>query len=196
MKRNSWSHLSRTCFFFLCMAMGGRIFATEPLYDQYSVDEENGWIFPSECCWMTLPASERLTAMKRAEIGCSAIGGPVGKFKLESGKLWLTGLHKCGGDVALSEVYPDFESPTLANWLTGTFTAQIGLLCNDMHEQPIYSLKQVMDVEQGIVKSVSETRNNISSCSKNASLGAQRGASGRPDRLWALASNVTAREGK
>ena len=144
MKRDSWSQLGRTCFFFLGMAVGGRALATEPLHDQYVVGAETGWIFPSECCWMKLPPSDRLIAMRRAEVGCSAIGGPVGKFKLESGKLWLTGLHKCGGDVYLSEVYPDFKSATLANWLTGTFTAQIGLLCYDKHVKPIYSLEQVL----------------------------------------------------
>ncbi|WP_426197683.1 hypothetical protein [Massilia sp. DWR3-1-1] len=167
MKKNFWLQLSKICFFLLCIAIGEKTFATEPLHDQYVAGAESGWIFPSQCCWMKLPPSERLTTMKKAEVGCSAIGGPVGKFKLESGKLWLTGLLKCGGEVSLREVYPDFESPALANWLTGTFKTQVGFLCYDNSVRPIYSVKQVLTIDQGVVTSLSETKNDTSVCSKN-----------------------------
>ena len=156
-------------FFLICMAIAETTFATEPLLNQYVDGSRTGRIFPSECCWMKLPPSERLTALKRAELGCSAIGGPVGKFKLESGKLWLTSLFKCSGEVALQDVFPDLTSPALAQWLTGTFTAQVGLACFDKHGKRIDSVKQVLTVEQGVVTSLIETKNDTSACSENVS---------------------------
>ena len=168
MTKNSSSQLSTACFFFLSIALGGKAFATEPLHDQYLVGAQSGLIFPSECCWMKLPPSQRLTDMKRAELGCSAIGGPVGKFKLESGKLWLTGLLKCGGDVSLREVYPDLEGPALATWLTGTFNTQVEFLCYENPVRPVYSLQQVLTIEKGIVTSLSETRTDASICQKHS----------------------------
>ena len=167
MKKSFWLQLSRICFFFFFIAIVEKTFATEPLHDQYVLGEKSGRIFPSECCWMSLPPSERLTAMKKAEVGCSAIGGPVGEFKLQSGKLWLTGLLTCGGEVSLRKVYPDFENPALANWLTGTFKTQVGFLCYDNSAEPIYSVKQVLTVEEGVVTSLSETKNDTSACSEN-----------------------------
>ncbi|WP_363503838.1 hypothetical protein, partial [Burkholderia sp. LMU1-1-1.1] len=56
----------------ICRGDYRRALATEPLHDQYVVGAETGWIFPSECCWMKLPSSDRLIAMRRAEVGCSA----------------------------------------------------------------------------------------------------------------------------
>jgi hypothetical protein len=164
-------HVSRICRTFillLCMVIAMPGFATEPLLDQYVAGGLTGHIFPSECCWMKLPQSKRLTEMKKAEWGCSAIGGPVGTFKLDAEKLWLTGLLKCSGLVDLHEVYPELESPTLADWLSGTFSAQLGFLCHDKNGQPVYSVKQVLTVEQGVVRSLAETRDDISACAPSA----------------------------
>jgi hypothetical protein len=88
----------------------------------------------------------------------------VGKFKLESGKLWLTALAMCSGEVALGDVYPDLESPALASWLTGIFKTQVRYLCSENPVKPRYAVMQVLTVEQGVVTSVSETRNDSSVC--------------------------------
>ena len=81
------------CLVLACLA--GPASATQPLKDQIVVGALKGHIFPSDCCWVPLPPSEGLRAMKRAEFpGCSAIGGPVGMFELRDRKLWLTGLFK------------------------------------------------------------------------------------------------------
>jgi len=167
MEKNFRLQLGKICLSLLSIAVVGKACATEPLHDQYVVGAERGWIFPSECCWMKLPSSERLIALKKAEVGCSAIGGPVGKFKLDSGKLWLTGLLTCGGEISLLDVFPDLESPALASWLTGTFKTQIGFLCYDSSAGPIYSLRQVLTVELGVVTALSDTKNDTSACSKD-----------------------------
>jgi hypothetical protein len=146
-----------------CMAAAIPGFATEPLHDQYIVGALEGNIFPSKCCWMELPQSKRLTDM-RMEEPCSAIGGPVGMFKLDGGRLWLTGLYKCSGRVDLHDIYPNLKSPALADWLSGTFSARLGFLCRDKNAQSVYSVEQVLIVEKGVVESLTETRNDISAC--------------------------------
>lgn len=163
---NRICRLCRTMILLFCMAVAMPGFATEPLHDQYDADGLTGRIFPSECCWLQLPASTRLSEMKKAEQGCSAIGGPVGTFKLDGGKLWLTGLYKCGGPVDLHEVYPDRESPVLADWLNGTFKTQLGFVCYDKQMRQVYQLEQVLTVEGGVVRDVVETSNDVSACTR------------------------------
>lgn len=132
--------------------------ATEPLKDQIVVGKLQGHIFPSECCWVPLPPSEQLRAMKRAEFpGCSAIGGPVGTFELKEGKLWLTGLLKCSGAFDHRQIYPELASPAFADWLSGTFTVLLGACGYDPHlNGQAYARKQRITVDQGVVNSVTE----------------------------------------
>ena len=102
--------------------------ATRPLIDTIVVGEENGEIFPKNCCWVELPKTESLRAAKRAE-SCSAIGGPVGRFELVDEKIWLVGLLRCGGEMHLSYVYPEMPDRVLATWLNGTYFVQLSPRC-------------------------------------------------------------------
>ncbi|MGI4719156.1 MAG: hypothetical protein ACRYGO_19540 [Janthinobacterium lividum] len=151
--------------FLLCMAIALPASATEPLHDQIVVDARQGTIHPEKCCWVELPFSETLRKMKREEfLRCSAIGGPVGVFELKDRKIWLNKLSRCGGDVALREIYPDMDSPAFAGWLSGSFKTQLGYLCYVKPEGAVYELEQELKVEHGVVTSLSERRRDRSAC--------------------------------
>lgn len=140
--------------------------ATQPLFDQYADGARTGHIFPSDCCWVELPDNKRIWEIRRKNMGCSAIGGPVGMFRREDGQLWLTGLLKCSGPIALQEVYPDMKAPVLAEWLTGTFRTQLDFQCYGPGVQAIYAVTQELIVEKGVVRAVKETQNDLAACTR------------------------------
>jgi hypothetical protein len=159
--------IATLCVMLACVAAGPAS-ATEPLKDQIVVGALSGHLFPSECCWVPLPPSEQLRAMKRAEFpGCSAIGGPVGMFELRDRKLWLTGLFKCSGAFDHRQVFPELASPAFANWLSGTFTLALGPCGYDVRGGgQAYARKQKITVDQGVVTSVTEQDNDAAFCAK------------------------------
>jgi hypothetical protein len=147
--------------FFVCSIAS----ATEPLHDLLEFGTMKGVLLPSKCCWVDLPATKRLREVRMAEFGqCSAVGGVVGRFKYEDGKIWLVGLYKCGGSIPLKEIYPEFESPTLATWLNGTFEAKFDWLCEDKNGYYVYKSVIKLVVDEGRVSSFSETKYDKSSC--------------------------------
>ena len=157
--------LARALQFLLCMAIALPASATEPLHDQIVVGTLQGTIYPEKCCWVELPFSENLRKMKHAEfLACSAIGGPVGVFELKDRKIWLNKLSRCGGDVALREVFPDLDSPVFASWLSGSFKTQLGYLCYVKPGGAVYELEQELTVERGVVTALSERRRDRSIC--------------------------------
>jgi hypothetical protein len=161
------SHAHKTLFCVLSMMIAIPGSATQPLLDQYADGARTGHIFPSNCCYVELPSNERIQAMRRNEITrCSAFGGPVGMFKREAGQLWLTSLYKCGGELALQEMYPGIETPALAKWLTGTFRTRLDFACYDEGVQPVYAVTQTLIVEKGVIKSVTETQSDLAACKK------------------------------
>lgn len=143
-----------------CTLLSSYVLATEPLHDELLFNGKIGDIFPEKCCWMKLPESKKLNEIRKKE-ACSAIGGPVGKFKYEDGKLWLTSLFRCSGEIQLKEVYPDLSTPALATWLTGKFRAGFGYLCTDKSYKIIYESELTLTVDQGIVNSIEEIKHNI-----------------------------------
>jgi hypothetical protein len=158
--------MRRILFLVLYLMFAAPSSATQPLFDQYTDGARTGHIFPSSCCWVELRDNERIWEIRRRETGCSAIGGPVGRFKLEAGKLWLTGLMKCSGDVPLQAVYPDMKSPVVAEWLTGTFKTRLDFQCTVQGVQQVYAVTQELTVDKGVVQSVKETPNDTSACAK------------------------------
>ena len=143
--------------------LGTCAWATEPLHDGLVYGDKTGPIFPTECCWLKLPDSPALTAMRRDE-NCSAIGGPVGEYRYQDGKLWLIELRRCGGTVPIREVFPDLPSPAVAVWLTGDYIAKLNWLCRDKENRGVYELELHLHVAQGNVVSVSEQRRDRSDC--------------------------------
>lgn len=160
------SHFSRICLLLLLLVGAAPASATPPLRDRIVIDEHRGRIFPSECCWMPLPPSERLRAMKRAETNCSAIGGPVGVFEVRDRKLWLIGLHKCSGTVDLRAIYPELAGPALASWLSGSFKVVLDQRCSDSVAGPLDAVEQELQLDQGIVTSVTELSRHQAACAR------------------------------
>jgi hypothetical protein len=158
--------MRRILFFVLYLLFAAPGSATQPLLNQYTDGVRTGHIFPSGCCWVEIPSNERIKEIRRREIGCSAVGGPVGIFKLEAGKLWLTGLFKCSGEIPMQEVYPDMKSPAFAEWLTGSFRTRLDFQCVVRGGQEVYAVTQELTVDKGVVQSVKETRNDTSACAK------------------------------
>jgi hypothetical protein len=163
------SSIAGLCLVLACLAALPAA-ATEPLKDQIVAGALSGHIFPSDCCWVALPPSERLQAMKRAEFpGCTAIGGPVGMFELRDRKLWLTGLFKCSGALDHRTVFPELASPAFASWLSSAFTLALGPCgYNPRLNGSAYARKQRITVEQGVVTSVTELDNDAAICQGQA----------------------------
>ena len=124
--------------------------ATRPLMDVVQHAGLYGEILPEACCWMPLPPSPALVEARLAQ-QCSALGGPVGRFALEDGQLWLQGLHTCGGEVALSTIYPQMSGPVQADWVSGRFTLDLGPGCLDADGLPQPSLRWRVVLAQGRV---------------------------------------------
>lgn len=137
--------------------------ATEPLHDGLVFQGKSGIIYPVKCCWMELPSSEALTAIRRKEL-CSAIGGPVGNFRLQDGKLWLTELSRCSGTIPLSQVFSDLANPAHAIWVTGAFVGKLNWLCLGNDDRSIFELELSLQIERGVVVSISEYHRDKSKC--------------------------------
>lgn len=149
----------------IAAVMAPGAWATEPLHDQLVYDGSKGYIFPAKkCCWLGLPASEVLTAMRREE-NCSAIGGPVGVYRYQNDKLWLVGLYKCSGTVPLEKVFPNLKSPAVAEWLSGDYSARLDWICvGENGFSGIFARELSLKVEKGAVVSMSEQRYDKSRC--------------------------------
>jgi len=131
--------------------------ATPPLQDRFILGANQGYIVPSECCWMPVPDSMRLLDLKVNEGSqCTAIGGPVGVFEHRDGKLWLTGFATCSRKIPLDEIYPEREGPALAEWLSGTFRTRVSMPCRAFGGRPVPALEQELTVSEGIVTAVTE----------------------------------------
>jgi hypothetical protein len=159
-----WRWMRESVLFVLCLMAAAPVMATEPMTDYFSDGARSGRIFPSACCHVELPDNERIWEIRRRDFHtCSAVGGPVGVFRMEAGKLWLTGLAKCSGEFPLKDMYPGLESPALAAWLTGTFKTVLDPRCH-ANGQTRYAVTQELIVEKGIVTSVRETPNDLTAC--------------------------------
>jgi len=150
----------------LCLIAAGAAHATPALFDRYTDGEQTGQIFAEKCCYLDLPEDRRMRELRRQRLGsCSAAGAPVGVFRREQGKLWLTALAECGGEIPLETHYQGLQGPVVATWLSGTFKAYVGH-CYTTAAQHKYAVTQVLVIEQGVVKSVNEIHNDISDCKR------------------------------
>ena len=138
--------------------------ATEPLHDRLTVGSETGVIFPDPCCWIDLPESERLREARRQERGCTAIGGPVGEYRLEGDRLWLVGLRTCGGTPPLQSIYPDLPDPAPADLVNGKVRARLGWLCRGEDGIFVYRRDLTLQIERGRVVSTEEETFNETGC--------------------------------
>lgn len=137
--------------------------ATEPLSDTLVVDQHSGPFHPQKCCWVELPRTEKLIAAKRAE-RCSAIGGPVGRFRLADDKIWLVGLRRCGADMPLSEIYPELANPAVATWLSGVFFVGLDQICVGPQRKRQYRIFLRLEIEKGVVTKMQREERDEAIC--------------------------------
>lgn len=137
--------------------------ASDPLTDMLAVDERIGVFKPEKGYWVGLPRTERLRALARAQM-CTAIGGPVGQFRLREDEIWLVGLYKCGGDVPLQEVYPDAQGPFMAEWLTGTFFVHLDHLCRTVNGENLFGTTLKLELLKGVVQKTEVENQDKSAC--------------------------------
>jgi hypothetical protein len=138
--------------------------ATEPLPDRIWYHSRAGIVFQPGKGAIALPPSDKLRAMMIAE-SCSAAGGPRGVYKYMGGKVWLVGLHRCGGSLGLRDVYPGMLTPPVADWINGVVVARLGKrLCTTGAGVPIPEVEVHFVVENGIVNALEEKAGDAQTC--------------------------------
>ena len=145
------------------MAFAPSLAATPPLTDTLTIGDERGPIHPEKCCWLELPKTERLITAKRAE-SCSAIGAPVGRFELVDQKIWLIGLSRCGGDLPLDQIFPEFGDRVQADWLNGVFFAKFTPMCLTKDGKEAYRTVLRLEVDSGLVSNMQRNELDESVC--------------------------------
>lgn len=128
MVASSSHRIGRRLLMLALALVAARAGATEPLQDSIEIGGEAAVFLAPKCCWIPMPRSEQLRQARGAE-RCSAIGGPVGAFRLEGDAVLLVGFRRCSGDVPLAEIYPDLPDPAPADWLDGVFSALLMQPC-------------------------------------------------------------------
>ena len=142
----------------------GGAWATEPLSDQVWYQSRAGTLFMPGKGAIPLPGSEQLRAMAIGE-RCSAMGGPRGVYRFMSGKLWLIGLHRCSGGIALRDIYPEMLTPPVATWVDGVVVARLGrILCTSSAGVPIPDNEVRFTVQKGVVIALEERVGDARSC--------------------------------
>lgn len=132
--------------------------ATTPLRDSIEYDGRVAVVWTEIHPWLELPENDKLIEMQRQE-RCTAIGGPRGNWRLENGRLWLTGLFRCAGPVPLDVIYEGRGEPIFADWISGRLLTNRGkILCR----RPFDVLTEstlALDVVKGIVVGVTDISN-------------------------------------
>jgi hypothetical protein len=161
---NTTALTAAVCLLFTASAAS----ATEPLQDRIWYHSRAGTAHHPGTGAIALPPSERLRAMALAE-SCSARGGPRGVYRYMSGKLWLVGLHRCGGGVGLHEVYADMRTPPVAVWVSGAVVARLGRrLCTATTGLPVMEAEVAMWVKNGVVESIVEKVGDPRTCPRTS----------------------------
>ena len=149
----------------VCMLFcAGGAWAAEPLSDQVWYHSRAGTFYMPGKGAIPLPASDRLRAMAIGE-RCSALGGPRGVYRFMSDKLWLIGLRRCSGGIALRDIYPEMLTPPVATWIDGVVVARLGrILCTSSAGVPIPDNEVRFTVQQGAVVAFEERVGDARSC--------------------------------
>lgn len=142
----------------LAATASGGGFATEPLHDHVVIEGKAGLLLPETCCWVKLPPSPALSAAKRSQ-RCSALGGPVGNFRLQDNKLILVSLRTCSGELPLQQFYAGAPKEMAATWLSGKFRVELDPLCTTGAGRMLHATTMQLVVDAGnLVTSQKQTR--------------------------------------
>ncbi|MBK9236290.1 MAG: hypothetical protein IPO19_09675 [Rhodoferax sp.] len=140
--------------------------ATPPLMDQLEYESESTSVSVRSGTWMTLPRSQRVNELRLAEVTrCSAIGGPVGRWRIRENRLWLVGLHTCGEKHSLESVYGISGDAVFADWITADLVTHRGkALCGDSYIGIVWERDVTLKIEIGVLKEVVEVSNANHPC--------------------------------
>ena len=170
----------------LALSYGISAQATEPLRDLLEIGGDTVAVDtqPSPggrgAAGLALPPSDLLRDMARAE-RCTALGGPRGVYRIDGGRLWLMRLRRCGGDVALHEVFGGSGEPVMATWVSAELVAQRGpVLCRRARGDDLRQTTLRWRVEEGVVRSATEADNRDSPAVPGMPPGARRALPCRP----------------
>jgi len=131
--------------------------ATDPLHDTIIIDGETRQLSSGGDA---LPRTQRLIAARIAQ-RCNAPGGPVGRYRLAEGRIWLIGLRSCGADLPVREIYPEFDDPTPALWLNGVLLARWDFLCpSRRHTGNEYRFELRLEVKDAVVTAMQQQQTN------------------------------------
>lgn len=130
-------------------AMASAAWALMPIRATVTIDGNDGHIVSEPCCAVKVPENERVLAIRRAS-NCRSGNLPVGRFDLAAGKLWLVALLGCQGTIPLQDVYPEWTSPVVASWLTGTFHLDIRESCPSDSSDICQRKKRVLILKHGV----------------------------------------------
>lgn len=144
------------------LLVSSEVAATPPLNDQIVIEGKSHGFFQIGESWLPIPRNKALFEIMRNE-RCSAIGGPVGKWKISRHKLYLTGFYKCGGDITLNNIYPSADSPILATWLFGDYFYNHGkIICFTGMFESVSEFRTTLHVKNGkILSSRTEPNNGV-----------------------------------
>ena len=129
--------------------------ATEPLFDHVEIDGESEQLHDIAKGWVELPRNERMREIVIAE-HCSAVGARRGQYLVTNGQLWLRGLYRCGGDIALTDVYPQARGFMAATWVSGQLVAELGaVICRTKEGLQRFTRTAQLTVDAGRVTAIS-----------------------------------------
>ncbi len=134
--------------------------ATTPLFDTLEIGGRNVDLHQLGQAWLAVPPSPEVSKIRLQE-QCSAIGSPRGRYRVDSGRLWLVGLYTCGREVSLDEAYGR-SGPILATWVSGRVQAHYGKPLCQPRSYPGYSVlkrRLTLEVQSGLISQSNEEGN-------------------------------------
>ncbi|NMG35837.1 hypothetical protein GRF61_15420 [Azoarcus sp. TTM-91] len=159
LRGHGWVSPRRLLIAFALLLVSSVSHATKPLFDTVEYKGERMAVWLKGKPWLELPWTPKLQEIRLREAGCSALGGPRGRWRLENQQLWLIGLFTCRGEVPLEAVYDDGQ-PIKGSWVTGELVGERGkLLCHQQYGPGISEFTTVLHLEEGRLQQVVESSN-------------------------------------
>lgn len=138
----------------------GAASATLPQRDALTYEGRQSVVTIAGRATLPVPPSDRLAAL-RMRTHCSAAGGPVARWAIIDGTLYLTHFSDCGANLPLGAVYEGVTSPLVATWISGELRAGRGaVICFTAETGAVAETTLAFTVDRGIVTDVEESDNS------------------------------------